>query len=120
MKIRILIALLLCVVLLTVIMGSYVKGRSDVWNMEYKTYEENLITLKYFETNKSPELSDFMKARYYYLANKLSRSLLGSPYDFGPVGTNAAHLGIGKGPTTPLHEYELFKKKNIETREPKP
>src|SRR6059058_1071630 len=109
MKIKVIIAFLFCLILLAVAVGAYVKGRDDVWVAEYKIYEANLIELEYFETNQPPALNEFMKGRYYYLANKIPQSDLGSPYDFGPVSTIVAHLGVGKGPTAPQHEYELFK-----------
>ena len=99
-------------------MVAYMKGRNDVWIAEYKIYEANLLQLKFFETNHPAELTEFMKGRYYFLANKIPRSWLGSPYDFGPVSTNVAHLGVGKGPTNPQHEYELFKEQKVNFREP--
>ncbi len=120
MKIRISTAVLFCLVLLTTAIAAYKRGRNDVWIAEYKIYEGNLVQLTYVQTNQPLELGEFMKGRYYYLANKIPRSWLGSPYDFGPVNTNVTRLGVGKGPTTPQHEYAIFKEQKVNFREPKP
>ncbi len=120
MKLKVGMGFLFCTILLAVAAVAYIKGRNDVWIAEYKTYDANLIGLNNFETNHPPELKEFMKARYYYLANKIPRTWLGSPFDYGPVSTNVAHLAIGKGPTTAKHEYELFKEQKVNFREPKP
>jgi len=104
--------------ILAVAVISYLKGRNDVWVAEFKTYDGDLITLNLYEGRHSDDLREFMKGRYYYLANKIPESWLGSPYDYGVVSTNVAHLGIGKGPTSPQNEYELFKQKKVKFRSP--
>lgn len=104
--------------LFTVSILAYIRGRNDVWVAEFKTYQGDLVVVNYLDDRHSDDLKEFMKGRYYYLANKIPNSWLGSPYDYGTVSTNIAHLGIGKGPTSPQHEYELFKQKNVIFRNP--
>lgn len=92
-------------------------GRGNVRIEEYKIYEANLIRLQHFETNASPELKDFMKGRYYYLANRIPKSWMSTPYDYGQVSTNM-HLAVGKGDTGPQYEYRIFKERNSAFRDP--
>jgi hypothetical protein len=119
MKMKMRTVFLFFLIVLLVAFAAYNKGRNDVWIAEFKTYDANLIQLQYFQTNLPPDVKEFMKGRYYYLANKIPQAWLGSPYDYGQVSTNVAHLNVGKGPTTAQHEYELFKEKNVIFSEPK-
>lgn len=92
-------------------------GRENVWIEEYKIYDGDLIQVQHFETNLPPELGEFMKGRYYYLANKVPKSWLGAPYDYGQVSTNML-LAVGKGDTGPRYEYRIFKERNTAFRDP--
>src|SRR6266567_821545 len=94
-----------CLLILLTAIGAYWRGKRDVWIEEFKIYTGNLTGVTSFETNMPPELKEFMKGRYYYLANKLSDSSLGSPYDYGPVSNNVVRLAVGKGPTSAQEEY---------------
>lgn len=96
--------------------AAYWRGRRDVWIWEYKTYHANLLNLTQWHTNEAPVLTEFVKARYYYCANKLSDNWLGGPYDFGPMTTNWPFLVIGKGPTTGPEEYRKFKERGLPSR----
>jgi hypothetical protein len=109
-----------CVALLGIAAAAYQRGKQSVWLAEYEMYQEDLIQIKYFKTNEPSALTEFMKGRYYYLANRISSRDLGNPYDFGPVDTNISHIGVGKGPTTPQHEYDLFKEKDVTFKIPMP
>ncbi len=104
--------------LIAVAILSYMRGRHDVLVGEFKIYEADLIDVRFYGNRYSDDLKEFMKGRYYYLANRVPEGWLGSPYDYGMVSTNVAHLGIGKGPTSPQHEYDQFKQKNVTFRSP--
>ena len=49
-----------------------------------------------------------MKARYYYLANRIPSNWV-VYRDYGQVSTNISPLIIGKGPTTAEDEYRAYK-----------
>jgi hypothetical protein len=106
---------LLCI---TATICAYNKGRDDVWISEFKLYDANLIKIQHFETNIPPELKEYMKGRYYYLANKIPNNWLGNPYDYGEVNSNVIHLVIGKGDIGPRYEYEIFKQKKVTFKDP--
>jgi hypothetical protein len=96
-------------------------GRNSVLIGEFKTCGGNLTYLTHFNKGApSEELKDFMKARYYYLANRIPRCYLeGAAIDYGQVSTNTnAGVSIGKGPTTGQEEYRLFKEKGVRLRRP--
>ena len=96
---------------------SYLKGKTDVWISEFKIYDANLNNVQHFGSNAPPELKEFMKGRYYYLANEIPKSWLGTPYDYGLVSTNM-HLAIGKGDTGPKYEYQVFKERSAAFKNP--
>jgi hypothetical protein len=89
--------------------AAYFKGRNDVLVNDFKTYHANLIGFD--QVSPDAEFKDYLKARYYYFANRVPKDVLaGSDKDYGPVSTNALRgLTIGKGPTTPQEEYRKFK-----------
>ena len=109
MKKKATIILLFCLLLLVTAVAAYLRGRNDVWIGEFKIYQGNLISFD--QQGYSPDLKEFIKGRYYFLANKIPRGWLGSPHDYGSVSTNVEHLGVGKGPTTPQEEYRKFKER---------
>ena len=111
-------AILLSLLLAATAVCAYIKGRNDVWISEFKIYDSNLIKIQHFETNQPAELREFMKGRYYYLANRIPESWLGNPYDYRQVSTNVVHLSIGKEDAGAQHEYERFKKKSVGFRDP--
>lgn len=115
---RVIIAASIGLLLAATAVFSYLKGRTDVWISEFKVYDANLIKMQHFETNASPELREFMKSRYYHLANKIPESWLGSPYDYGQVETNTMHFVAGKDDTGPRYDYQLFKAKPLIFRDP--
>ena len=108
---------MLCLLLTATTVFSYLRGRNDVWISEFKIYDANLILVQHFETNLAPEIKEFMKGRYYYLANKIPINWLGSPYDYGQVSNSVSHLNIGKGDTGAQYEYGLFKKNSVSFRD---
>lgn len=62
---------------------------------------------------------EFMKGRYYFLANKVSAGWLGSPYDYGAVSTNVGCFAVGKGGTSAGWEYQQFKARGLPLRQPR-
>src|SRR5271165_5925994 len=100
--------LLVCLVAVAAIISAYFKGRNDVCISEFKQYQANMSTLTQWETNHPPELKEFIKAHYYFLANRTPKSWVGHPYDYGAVSTNIVHLTGFKGPTSAQEEYRLF------------
>ena len=108
MKRQSVIRLLVCLVAIAAIIGAYFKGRKDVLVGEFKQYQANMLTLTQWETNHPPELKEFVKAHYYYLANRTPKSWIGRPDDYGAVSTNIVHLTGFKGPTSAQEEYRLF------------
>jgi hypothetical protein len=98
----------------TALIGYFVgefQGRSAASVEDFKVYNAWLIGYYGFPEDRKIELQDFLKARYYYFANRVPASVLGEPYDFG--GVNFIGPGIGKDLTSPQHEYELFKAKSV-------
>jgi hypothetical protein len=117
MKKNAFIILALCATAIISGVTGYLKGRQSAFLEDFKTYSADLISLNGFPENQKLELRDFLKARYYYIANKMPESYLGVPYDYGNVDFHG--LTIGKGPTAPKHEYQLFKARKVQFREPK-
>ena len=117
MKKLILIVACACfTILLGGILG-YRKGKSDAAIESFDTYRGDLIIYYGFPEFRKIELQDFLKARYYYFANRVPSGYLESPYDYGNVDFKG--LSIGKGPTMPQHEYQVFKEKKLPFKEPK-
>jgi hypothetical protein len=108
MKHQGLLRLSVCLVAVAAIIGAYLKGRNDVWTTEFRQYQAIMLTLTQRETNYPSELKEFVKAQYYFLANKTPKSWVGRPYDYGAVSTNLAHLTGFKGPSSAQEEYRLF------------
>lgn len=94
----------------------YNKGRNAVLTDDFQTYNADLVSYYAFPEARKVELQDFLKARYYYFANQIPEASLGEPYDFGSVDFRG--LTIGKGPTSPQHEYQLFKDKKVLFKKP--
>ncbi len=112
MKKHHLLKVAVAVVLVASVVSAYVKGREDVLIDDFKTYHANLVALELKANDRgAEEVKEFVKARYYYLGNRIPRNWL--PFtnlDHGPVSTNAlADLTVGKGPTTASEEYRKFK-----------
>ena len=103
---------------IALIIAAYLKGRRDVWIHEFKIYNGALVMLTNFKRSDTGELKEYLKGRYYYCANKIPASWLGSPYDYGPVNTNVIHLSVGKGPTTANEEYRKFMQRHVQFRKP--
>jgi hypothetical protein len=108
MKKQIILQLLISLVIFAVLIGAYLQGRKDVWENEFIECRANLLELTQWETNQPPELKEYVKARYYYLANKISDRSFVNPCDYGPVNTNVQHLAIFKGPSSGQAEYLDF------------
>ena len=115
---KLLIRVLYCVIVLAVGILAYKQGRDDVWVAEFKIYNGNLVGIDSDNIQYSDDLKEFLKGRYYYLANKIPNGWLGSPFDYGAVGSKIKHLAVGKGPTSAQYEYQLFKEKKVLFREP--
>jgi len=111
MRVLVLIAAVVAIV------GAYIKGRNDVLIGEFKQYQANVLTLTHWETNQPPELKEFVKAHYYYLANRTPKNWVGRPYDYGAVSTNVIHLTGFKGPTSAQEEYRKFLVRFADTKE---
>lgn len=85
----------------------YLKGQEDTLTAELKVYYGNLVAAN---VPADSALVDFLKARYYYLANRIPDNRRPYPArDFGPI-TNmiAKTLAIGKGPTGADAEYKVY------------
>lgn len=107
-----LLAVAFGVVLVASVARAYVKGREDALIDEFKTYHANLVALDSRVSDRGvEEVKEFVKARYYYLGNRIPKKWLPlTNLDRGPVSTNAlADLTVGKGPTTASEEYHNFK-----------
>lgn len=112
MKKYTLLGIAVAVVLVASVVSAYVKGREDALIDEFKTYYANLVALESRVSDRgTEEVKEFVKARYYYLGNRIPRNRLPlTNLDHGPVSTNAlADLTVGKGPTTASEEYHKFK-----------
>ena len=109
---RIIVRLFICIIICGALIGAYLRGRNDVWLTEFKECEANMLTITRWETNHPPELNEYVKARYYHLANKIPKSWLGNPHDYGAVSTNIQHLAVFKGPSSGQAEYLEFLQKN--------
>ncbi len=83
-----------------------------------REWDSAFVKIPGFETNLPPELKEFIKGRYYYCANKIPKSWLGSPYDYGPVSTNLWNLTAEKGPTSAQEEYRKFRERGVPLRPP--
>jgi hypothetical protein len=94
----------------------YRKGKSEAAIENYDTYRADLISYYGFPEHRKIQLKDFLKARYYYFANRVPSTYLESPYDYGNVDFQG--LTIGKGPTTPRREYQVFKEMKVFFKEP--
>lgn len=90
-----------------------------MWIAEFKVYDASLINIQHFETNLCPEVKEFMKGRYYYLANRIQLNWLGCPYDYGVVDTNMGHIATGKGDGGPAFQYQEFKLRSLSFRDPR-
>jgi len=104
---------------LTALVGGiigYRAGKTDASVDDFKIYDGWLIGYYGFPEDRKIELQDFLKARYYYFANRVPANVLGEPYDFGSVDFRGA--AIGKDLTSPKHEYELFKAKPVTFKKP--
>ena len=102
------------------ILISYVVGyharKAETAVEDFNTYQEALVGYYGFPEERKIELADFLKARYYYFANRVPPSVLGEPYDFGSVDFKG--MAIGQELTTPKREYELFKAKKVTFKKP--
>ncbi len=117
MKYKGVMRVLVLLALVAIIAGAYIKGRNDVLIGEFKQYQANLLTLTHWETNQPPELKEFVKAHYYYLANRTPKQWVGRPYDYGAVTTNLIHLTGFKGPTSAQEEYRGFLERFADTKQ---
>lgn len=113
MKTRIVKPLVWALLSLVLVVAAYLKGRTDVWTAEFKVYHGNLTI--FVDAEHAPELKAFLKARYYYLANKIPKSWLeGAAKDYGTVTTNELNrIVAGKGPTSAQEEYQKFKNRGV-------
>lgn len=91
-------------------------GKTDATIEDFKIYRAWLIGYYGFTETNSVTLADFLKARYYYTANRMPTSALGEPYDFGDVDFIGSTIGAEE--TTPSREYELFKAKKVKFQKP--
>lgn len=105
---KIIVRFVIASIFLSAVIGAYLRGRNDVWKNEFKECRANMLMLTYWETNQPPELKEYIKARYYYLANKVPKDFIGEPRDFGAVSTNVAGLAVFKGPSSGQAEYLNF------------
>lgn len=117
---RIAIVLFYIITITIAVYTAYMKGRNDVWLSEYEVAKSNILLATQFYTNEcSPDLRDFLKCRYYYLANKIPAGSLDGVYDYGSISTNIDYLNVGIEMTSAQREYRLFQQKQLNsTRQP--
>ena len=101
---NIFLILTLAVIFVAAIFEAYQSGQNDVWILEYKKCQSDMIDLTYWQTNQPPELRELVKAHYYFLSNRIPKRWA-DPKDYGPVSTNIGNLGAFKGPTSAQIEY---------------
>jgi hypothetical protein len=110
-KLAFLAILVLPALLVGYLLGQ-IHGRRAVLIAEFKQYSGNMLTLTLrltqSETNHPPELKDFVKAHYYWLANRIPENWVGTPSNYGPVSTNISPLTAFKGPSNAQWEYQEF------------
>jgi hypothetical protein len=107
---KLFLILILVAIVIAVILEAYQSGRNDVWVLEYKKCQSDMIDLTYWQTNQPPELKELVKAHYYFLSNRIPTNWA-DPKDYGPVSTNIGNLGAFKGPTSAQIEYTNFLKR---------
>lgn len=108
MKAKVVVGILTAFGFVSAIAGAYFWGQEAVWKAEFKTCRAHLQTLTQWETNRPPELREYLKARYYHSANRVPKDFVGQPVDYGPVGTNVATLAVFKGPSSGQTEYANY------------
>jgi len=108
---RPILRLIFAVAVIAAIIGAYLRGQNDFLKTEYKECQAHLTELTYWETNQPAELKDYIKARYYYLANRIPKDWVGTPHDYGPIETNIQHIAVFKGPSSGQLEYIDFLKR---------
>lgn len=96
-------------------MAAYIKGRNDVLIAEFRQYQANMLALSEWNTNRPPELREFVKAHYYHLANQIPKNWVGAPRDYGPVSTNVIDLTGFKGPMSAQEEHRRFRERFAES-----
>ena len=102
------IRIVLAFAVIAALIAAYIGGRNDVRLTEFKECQAHLLILTQWETNQPPELKEYVKARYYYLANRLPKYYVEPAKNYGPVGTNVAHVAVFKEPTSGQGEYLEF------------
>lgn len=111
MKTNLTIGIVLAAILTAVVGGvAYKKGLEAVILSDFKVYYGDLVALQTLKSSDAAVLGEFLKARYYYLANRLPEELLpiNAP-DLGPVTNEiVSSLSIGKGPTSSGIEYSNY------------
>lgn len=116
MKHRLVLGVVYIVSVLAAAVGGLIigfrQGGQAVRIENWKIYDAAMTSYDNDSEARSIGLRDYLKARYYYSANNIPESWLGSPRDHGPV--DFSPLPIGKGPTSPREEYRLFKAKDVQ------
>ena len=92
----------------------YYQGRRDSSIANYKTYNIWLTSYYGYSKYNGFPLADFLKARYYYFANRIPVSAFDEHYDFG--GVDFTGPAIGGDMTTPSYEYQMFRKKYTDAK----
>lgn len=92
----------------------YHRGRMESSIEDFKTYDIWLTSYYGYPQYENFQLSDFLKARYYYFANRIPASAVEGHFDYG----NVSFVGpaIGEDLTSPAYEYEVFKKRNADAK----
>src|SRR5690242_1939159 len=75
---------------------SYIIGKQNAYYSEYEVTSANLVLVNGIFSNNCPsELREYLKGRYYYLANRISPRERSFWHDYGPVSTNVDYLNCG-------------------------
>lgn len=87
---------------------AYEKGRQACLIAEFKVYQSNLTMIG--AEQHTDELREFLKGRYYYLANRIPSDWLPiNRADFGaPQDEFLGTLSLGKEAMSPQTEYKQF------------
>lgn len=111
MKTKVTVSVMAAIGLVAAINAVYRWGQQSVWKTAFKECHAHLQTLTQWETNRPPELREYLKARYYHLANRVPKEFVGEPRDYGPVDTNVATLAVFKGPSSGQLEYAAYRQR---------
>jgi hypothetical protein len=91
----------------------YHRGKRDSSIENFEVYDIWLTSYYGYSKYKGFPLVDFLKARYYYFANRIPGSAFNG-HDYGNI--NFTGPAIGSDMTSPSYEYQVFKRKHADAK----